>query len=148
VTALQNLVLATARQKLEATGLFARVGSFPDDAEKLGARLPAALLADGDQLDYRALPGRRVQYLYHLYVWVYHHAPTNRAQSLNLLTDAILGALLDPTGYSANVTNIEAVAVEKGEAAAAAPDFHAPGAYANLTVQRVTLTMLLTDTRS
>ncbi|MCD4829622.1 MAG: hypothetical protein K8R90_09380 [Candidatus Cloacimonetes bacterium] len=148
MTTPQNNVLSAVKTALEATGLFARVGSFPDDVERLGARFPAALVGDGDQLDYRHLPGRRLQYAYNLDVWLYHDVSTDRRQTMNLLSDAVIGAALTPAGLGASVTNIEALAVEKGEAAASPPDFHNPGVYHHLTVQRVRFAMLLTDTRS
>ena len=141
----QNSVLANITERLAALGIFERVGAFPDDVEKMGTRLPAALVADGDQQDYQQLPGYKLQFTWLLDVWLYEDESTKRAQVLNKLSGAVIAAMLQP-GLGA--LSVEPLGVEKGEATAAPPDFHTPGVYHHLTVQRVRFALLLTDTRS
>jgi hypothetical protein len=147
MNALQNVALSHFRARVEDLGDIAFTGLFPDDVHRLGAHFPAVLIEDGDHPEYVMESARRVRYLYHLRLYLYHNTTIDRVGIMNRLTDELIGAILADTGFDPAVTNLQAVSVEKGEVHNGPADFHHPGLYENLTVRRITFSMQIRDQR-
>ncbi len=145
--AYQNEVINWIKTLFSSEDLFEYVGEFPDDIDRIGRKLPAVLVQDGDQPEYVMLAGGQIRYSYEINVWLYHRPGQNRVITMNVLGDVIIDKVLGAVGIAEYIHNLEAVSIEKGEVRGEATDYHEPGIYNNLNIRKICFRMQILDTR-